>query len=90
MDRKTKWTFLVKLGLSVDDAQANSEKEHLWFDVLSIDGGTIEGKLLNQPYWISGLNEGDIKSYPLEVLTDWLIYSPDNTYTSDSIYQLEY
>ncbi|MBD8387157.1 DUF4026 domain-containing protein [Dysgonomonas sp. BGC7] len=86
----SKWTFLVKLGLSVDDAQANSEKEHLWFDVLSIDGGTIEGKLLNQPYWISGLNEGDIKSYPLEVLTDWLIYSPDNTYTSDSIYQLEY
>jgi len=83
------WSFLVKLGLTVDNPESGSEKEHLWFDVLSINNGRIEGKLLNQPYWISGLNEGDINTYPLDVLTDWLIYAPDNTYTSDSIYQLE-
>ncbi|MDR2954218.1 MAG: DUF4026 domain-containing protein [Prevotella sp.] len=83
------WTFLVKLGLTVDDPESGSEKEHLWFDVLSIHNGQIEGKLLNQPYWISGLNEGDIDTYPFDLLTDWLIYSPDNTYTSDSIYMLE-
>lgn len=83
------WSFLVKLGLDVDDPNSGSEKEHLWFDVLSIKGEKIEGKLLNQPYWISGLQEGNINTYPLEVLTDWLIYSPDNTYTSDSIYILE-
>ena len=83
------WTFLVKLGLKVDDPDSGSEKEHLWFDVMSVNKGQITGKLLNQPYWISGLNEGDINTYPLEVLTDWLIYSPDNTFTSDSIYILE-
>jgi len=83
------WTFLVKLGLTVDDPESGSEKEHLWFDVLSIDQGKITGKLLNQPYWISGLNEGDINTYTLDVLTDWIIYSLDNTYTSDSIYMLE-
>ncbi|NDV94695.1 DUF4026 domain-containing protein [Dysgonomonas sp. 521] len=83
------WTFLVKLGLLVDDPETESEKEHLWYDVISIENDKIEGKLLNQPYWISGLNEGDINTYPIEVLTDWIIYSPDNTFTPDSIYQLE-
>lgn len=88
-DEIPRWTFLVKLGLTVDKPEAGSEKEHLWYEVQAIEGGNIEGKLLNQPYWISGLNEGDIKKYPLELLTDWIIYSPDDTYTTDSIYILE-
>jgi uncharacterized protein YegJ (DUF2314 family) len=83
------WTFLVKLGLMVDAPESGSDKEHLWYDVSSIADNRIEGKLLNQPYWISGLNEGDVKTYPLDVLTDWIIYSPDNTYTPDSIYLLD-
>lgn len=82
------WTFLVKLGLVVDNPESGSDKEHLWYDVISIENGQIEGKLLNQPYWISGLNEGDIKTYPLEVLTDWVIYSPEYSYSPDSIYLL--
>lgn len=82
------WTFLVKLGLIVDNSESETDKEHLWYEVISIAGNQIEGKLLNQPYWIAGLNEGDIKTYPLDLLTDWVIYSPDNTYTPDSIYLL--
>lgn len=87
-EEKAGWTFLVKLGLTVDDPESGSEKEHLWYEVLSIENNQIQGKLLNQPYWISGLNEGDVNIYPLDVLTDWIIYSPDNTYTPDSIYLL--
>ncbi|MFV0467967.1 MAG: DUF4026 domain-containing protein, partial [Dysgonomonas sp.] len=87
-DEKPGWTFLVKLGLTVDDPESGSEKEHLWYDVLSIENNQIKGKLLNQPYWISNLHEGDLGIYPLEVLTDWIIYSPDNTYTPDSAYLL--
>lgn len=83
------WTFLVKLGLTVDDPNSGSEKEHLWFEVSAIDNGKITGKLLNQPYWISGLKEGNVNTYPLEVLTDWLIYSPDDTYNTDSVYALQ-
>lgn len=82
------WTFLVKLGLIVDNSDSETDKEHLWYEVTSIAGNQIEGKLLNQPYWIAALNEGDIKTYPLDLLTDWVIYSPDNTYTPDSIYLL--
>lgn len=84
------WRFIVKLGLTVDESKDGTEKEHLWFDVLGIEGDYIEGLLLNQPYWIASLNEGDINKYPVELLTDWLIYSPDNQYTTDSIYQLGY
>ncbi|NDV78083.1 DUF4026 domain-containing protein [Dysgonomonas sp. 511] len=88
-EEQQSWSFLVKMGLQVDESEDGTDREHLWFDVLSVGNGSIEGKLLNQPYWIAGLNEGDINTYPLDVLTDWIIYAPDNTYTSDSIYQLE-
>ena len=82
------WDFLVKMGLSVDANGIDTEKEHLWFRVISFKNEFIEAKLLNQPYWISGLNEGDVNRYPVEFLTDWLIYSPEGTYTTDTIYEL--
>lgn len=81
------WRFLVKLGLTVDNAEQESDKEHLWFDVLSLEGNEIHAELINQPYWISGLKAGDKKKFPLDVLTDWIIYAPDATYTTDSVYQ---
>lgn len=88
-EEESEWKFLVKLGLTTDDAKEATDKEHLWYEVQSIEGGTITGQLLNQPYWIAGLNEGDIKSYPIkEVLTDWIIYGPETEYTPDSIYML--
>lgn len=88
-EKQPEWGFIVKLGLDVDDAESSSsEKEHLWYDVLAIDGDNITGRLMNQPYWISGLNEGDVRTYPSEMLTDWMIYGPEKNYTSDTIYEL--
>lgn len=89
-EEKTNWGFIVKLGLDVDSADdMASNKEHLWYDVIAIDeNNNITGKLLNQPYWISNLNEGDVATYPLDLLTDWMIYGPEKTYTSDTIYEL--
>lgn len=87
--KEEEWSFLTKIGLVVDGAEdIESDKEHLWFEIQSIDeNNKITGKLLNQPYWIKGLNEGDVKTYPAhEVLTDWIIYSPDAQYTPDTIY----
>ena len=72
------WFFLVKLGLTASHADSEGEREHLWYKVLSIDNGKITGELLNQPYWVPGLNEGDVRTYPLDILTDWRINSPDN------------
>ena len=86
------WTFLVKLGLATDPEEGQDSmatpKEHLWFKVIEINEAGITGELVNDPYWIAKLKKGDKNTYPLEVLTDWVIYSPDNNYTPDSIYQI--
>jgi len=82
------WAFLVKLGLTVDNAESENDKEHLWFEILSINDNEIEAKLLNQPYWIASIKEGGVYKYPVDLLTDWIIYGPESTYTSDSIYEL--
>ncbi len=79
-------SFLVKLGVQVDNGDEN---EHLWFQVLEIDeDDNITGKLLNQPYWIESLNQNDVKTYPLNILTDWIIYGSEANYTPDTIYEL--
>ncbi len=81
-----KWTFLIKLGLPVDEGSGN---EHLWFEVVELNGyETIKGRLLNQPYWIEGLHEGDENVYDMHLLTDWIIYAPENTYTPDTVYEI--
>lgn len=89
-EEKNAWGFLVKLGLVVDNADSENDKEHLWFEVLSIEGDKVTAKLLNQPYWIKKLKEGDVLTYPkTDVLTDWIIYGPESTYTPDSAYLLK-
>lgn len=88
-ENKKQWSFIVKFGLVVDNANNHTEREHLWFSVISANSKEVEGKLLNAPYWIASLKEGDIKTFPLEVLTDWIIYDAEgNQYTPDSVYQL--
>lgn len=88
-EKENRWSFIVKFGLVIDNANVYTEKEHLWFSVISADSERIEGKLLNAPYWIASLKEGDINTYPTEILTDWIIYDTEgNQYTPDSIYQL--
>lgn len=87
--KKDEWSFLVKLGFLTDDATEETDKEHLWFKLLDIDGEMLFAELVNEPYWIESLKEGDKKKFPLELLTDWIIYGPKGSYTSDTIYQLK-
>ena len=84
------WTFLVKLGLIVDNAKDDTEREHLWFDVINIDGDRVTAKLTNKPYWIAKLKNGETYTYPIkDVLTDWVIYSPEDTFSPDMAYLLK-
>ena len=88
--KEPEWSFLVKLGLTVDEAEKETDREHLWFVVKDIKDGQVTAELSNQPYWIAALKQGDVKTYPArEVLTDWLIYSPNSTYSPDSAYLLK-
>lgn len=80
------WSFLVKLGIEVDEGEG---KEHLWFEVTQIDEfDNITAVLLNQPYWIQVLKKDDVRTYPLDFLTDWVIYGSETNYTPDTIYEI--
>lgn len=87
-DNGATWSFMVKLGLPV--GRDDDGREHLWFEVLSLANEAIEGRMMNQPHLIGGINEGDVMVYTTDYLTDWIIHSPDAVYTPDTIYQLIY
>src|SRR5205085_6709196 len=78
--KKRKWNFHVKLGFPTD-SDANSHghdhggAEHLWFDVHKATAKNVDGTLLNQPYSIASLREGQRGTFDLRLLTDWAIES---------------
>ncbi len=82
---------LVKLGLTIDEEYRTEDnnKEHIWFELLGRDGNQLNVKLTQEPYYIKGLHEGDIGTYPLSDLTDWIIYTPDGSITPDDVYIMD-
>ena len=66
-----------------------NEKEHLWFVLQRfIDENKIEAKLMNEPYYIKNLHEGDIAVYTISQITDWEIITPEYRIKPDDIYLL--
>ncbi len=68
------WGFLVKLGYPMDDDADN--REHLWFIVHDVREGEVDATLVNQPYHIARMHEGQRGWHKLELLSDWTIFSP--------------
>lgn len=68
----------VKLGYEVD---SGTGREHLWFDVHGIADGLIDATLVNQPFNIASMNEGDRGTHPIERVSDWSIRTPLGTIT---------
>ncbi|MFY3742967.1 DUF2314 domain-containing protein [Anaeromyxobacter sp. Red801] len=66
---------LVKLGLRVDGGGEDG-REHLWFQVHGFQAGAVDATLVNAPFHIAGLKEGDRAVHPLELLSDWVIFTP--------------
>ncbi len=62
----------VKLGCPTDDGG----REHMWFLVEQLGADSILATLLNEPYSVDGLHEGDRGRHPVELLTDWVIHTP--------------
>jgi len=92
--KNRKWNFHVKLGFPTDsDADGHDHDhggaEHLWFDVHKATAKSVDGTLLNQPYRIASLREGQRGTFDLRLLTDWSIESPRGRYTPESVLQLE-
>jgi len=89
------WVFLVKLGLPIDnpamldDGDDEPMREHLWFRIHSITGNQVDATLINEPYGISTLHEGDRGSRSLEHMSDWAILSERGRFDPDQIFHLE-
>lgn len=90
--KNRKWDFHVKLGIASDGndhGNAADGAEHLWFDVHEATAKSVDATLLNQPYFVTGLREGQRSTFDLRLLTDWSIDSPRGRYTPETVLQLE-
>jgi hypothetical protein len=83
------WVFLVKLGYPVDDADEAEDREHLWFQVHHLSGASCEATLLNEPYGVSGMHEGERAEHDLGLLTDWQILCPHGRFSADTVVHLQ-
>lgn len=81
-------TVLIKFGLKTDNPEEHGLAEHLCFEILEEKEGLYQGVLLNQPYYIKKINEGDILWLSKEQITDWKIYYKDWEITPDTVYML--
>lgn len=83
---------LMKFGLPADEAYRSRDGEnleHLWFEVLRMDGSAVLGRSIQDAYYIDSLREGTELRLDLADLTDWMLYTPECQVTPDSVYLLE-
>lgn len=63
---------IVKLGLDTD----HGGHEHLWFEVHGFDEDAVDATLMNAPFHIARLKQGDRGRQSLAALSDWAILTP--------------
>lgn len=73
-------------GESGDSSELNAE--HMWFEALRFEGDRAEGKLLNEPIFITSLKKDDICWIEREQLSDWQVHSAEGLVEPDNILAL--
>ncbi len=84
--------ILVKLGLTTDRDHWEGDtpvKEHIWFEVKDILEEGMVAELTQEPYYVSGLKEGDRGTYSFDMVTDWIIMTKEAHITPDDVYRLK-
>jgi len=83
------WGFTVKLGFESDALGDDAPKhEHLWFEVHGLADGSVDATLLNEPFFVRDLREGERNRHSLDRLTDWTITSPHGSFSPERLYHL--
>ena len=59
---------------AIADDQAG--REHLWFEVHDVRDDQVDATLVNEPYDVARLRQGDRGAHDVERITDWLIPTP--------------
>lgn len=81
--------IIIKIGLPVEgDDEEDDNFEHIWFELLSFEEDRFKAKLLQEPYGVENMHEGDEGWYTVEDVTDWIIYTPEFAVSPDTAYLL--
>lgn len=86
---KEGWLFVVKLGYKTDEAEDEKDREHMWFEVLELGEAECKAKLLNEPFRIQSMSEGQVGVHDLSLLSDWQIVCPLGTFSADTVVHLQ-
>jgi len=82
------WMFLVKIGYPVDNAEDENDREHLWFQVHDTVANGVDATLINQPYGIARMKEGDRAQHTLEGMSDWNVFCRYGKFGPDTVVHL--
>ncbi len=78
--------IIIKIGLPLKE---EGQFEHIWFELLEIDGNKFKARLTQEPYYLENIHTGYEEWYTQNDITDWIIYTPDFTVNPDSVFLLE-
>ena len=74
--------FLAKFGVSYEEGKS----EHMWFEMQNITEDFIQGILINEPYFIKDMSEGNSYHLDFDNLTEWVIYAGDAVIKPNNLY----
>lgn len=79
---------LIKIGLQTDGGKAG-EKEHVWFELVGVNGDKFTAKLTHEAYDVSGIHTGDEREFEVSDITDWMIFTKEFPVSPNDVYLLE-
>lgn len=66
----------------------NSPAEVMWVSEINFDGYHLTGTLLNQPNWLTSINEGDPVKTPLKGIVDWVYAINETTFGGFTVHAI--
>lgn len=66
------WNYTLKMACTSNTTEA---REHMWFELKAIQADHIQAVLINDPFNIPEMKNGDMLTLSLDKMTDWAIYS---------------
>ena len=77
---------LLKVGYSYEaDDSSELGAEHMWFEALRFEGDRVEGKLLNEPKFITSVKKDDVCWIEREQVSDWEVQTIEGQFRPDNI-----
>lgn len=77
--------ILIKIALLTDDGV---NCEHIYFQLIEFVGDKFRAKLIQEPYNVSNIHEGDEREFTANDVTDWVIYTPESVISAENAYLL--